>query len=75
MHVKPPIMPSHMGVLDNFVPFCDLLIFSLLDDNELFCVINCSARINRLTSTSGSWRLQNSASSYSMGTRSWGVSF
>lgn len=33
------------------------------------------ARINRLTSSSGSWRIQESASSYSMGTtKSWSVS-
>ncbi|XP_059622354.1 uncharacterized protein LOC132265632 [Phlebotomus argentipes] len=39
----------------------------------LRCVI-CRARINRLTSGSGSWRLQGSASSYSMGSsKSWGV--
>ncbi|XP_037915859.1 myotubularin-related protein DDB_G0290005 isoform X3 [Hermetia illucens] len=36
----------------------------------LRCVI-CRARVNRLTSTSGSWRIQESASSYSMGARSW----
>ncbi|XP_055703535.1 uncharacterized protein LOC129802023 [Phlebotomus papatasi] len=40
----------------------------------LRCVV-CRARINRLTSGSGSWRLQGSASSYSMGSsKSWGVS-
>ncbi|GAB0093980.1 hypothetical protein DMENIID0001_091780 [Sergentomyia squamirostris] len=39
----------------------------------LRCVI-CRARINRLTSGSGSWRLQGSTSSYSMGSsKSWGV--
>lgn len=31
------------------------------------------ARVNRLTSSSGTWRLQESASSYSMGTKSWSV--
>lgn len=36
----------------------------------LRCVI-CRARVNRLTSSSGTWRLQESASSYSMGARSW----
>lgn len=40
----------------------------------LRCVI-CRARINRLTSSSGSWRIQESASSYSMGSKSWSVSF
>lgn len=39
----------------------------------LRCVI-CRARINRLTSSSGTWRLQESASSYSMGSKSWSVS-
>lgn len=39
----------------------------------LRCVI-CRARINRLTSGTGSWRLQGSASSYSMGSKSWNVS-
>ncbi|XP_062558194.1 ensconsin [Armigeres subalbatus] len=38
----------------------------------LRCVI-CRARINRLTSGSTSWRLQGSASSYSMGSKSWSV--
>ncbi|CAO1310987.1 unnamed protein product [Diamesa tonsa] len=38
----------------------------------LRCVI-CRARINRLTSSSGTWRLQESASSYSMGSKSWSV--
>lgn len=32
------------------------------------------ARINRLTSSSGTWRLQESASSYSVGCKSWSVS-
>ncbi|KAM8712273.1 hypothetical protein ACLKA7_012745 [Drosophila subpalustris] len=36
----------------------------------LRCVI-CRARVNRLTSSSGSWRIQESASSYSMGAKSW----
>lgn len=36
----------------------------------LRCVI-CRARINRLTSSSGTWRIQESASSYSMGGKSW----
>jgi hypothetical protein len=39
----------------------------------LRCVI-CRARINRLTSSSGTYRLQESASSYSMGSKSWSVS-
>ena len=39
----------------------------------LRCVI-CRARINRLTSSSGTWRLQESASSYSVGCKSWSVS-
>lgn len=39
----------------------------------LRCVI-CRARINRLTSASGTWRLQESASSYSVGSKSWSVS-
>ncbi len=35
----------------------------------------CRARVNRLTSGSGTWRIQESASSYSMGTnKSWSVS-
>nr|XP_040237110.2 secreted protein C [Anopheles coluzzii]XP_040237111.2 secreted protein C [Anopheles coluzzii] len=38
----------------------------------LRCVI-CRARINRLTSGSTSWRLQGSASTYSMGSKSWSV--
>ncbi|KAL9704815.1 hypothetical protein quinque_008333 [Culex quinquefasciatus] len=38
----------------------------------LRCVI-CRARINRLTSGSTTWRLQGSASSYSMGSKSWSV--
>lgn len=38
----------------------------------LRCVI-CRARINRLTSSSGTWRLQESASSYSVGSKSWSV--
>lgn len=39
----------------------------------LRCVI-CRARINRLISGSGTWRLQESASNYSVGTsRSWTV--
>ncbi|XP_053690177.1 zinc finger CCCH domain-containing protein 18 [Sabethes cyaneus] len=38
----------------------------------LRCVI-CRARINRLTSGSTSWRLQGSASSYSVGSKSWSV--
>lgn len=36
----------------------------------LRCVI-CRARVNRLTSSSGTWRIQESASSYSMGGKSW----
>ncbi|XP_022230236.2 lateral signaling target protein 2 homolog [Drosophila obscura] len=36
----------------------------------LRCVI-CRARVNRLTSSSGTWRIQESASSYSMGAKSW----
>ncbi|KAJ6646021.1 hypothetical protein Bhyg_01230 [Pseudolycoriella hygida] len=37
----------------------------------LRCVI-CRARVNRLTSSSGTWRIQESASSYSVGTnKSW----
>lgn len=39
----------------------------------LRCVI-CRARINRLTSSSGTYRLQESASSYSVGSKSWSVS-
>ncbi|XP_058836598.1 dual specificity protein kinase pyk3 [Topomyia yanbarensis] len=38
----------------------------------LRCVI-CRARINKLTSGSTSWRLQGSASSYSMSSKSWSV--
>ncbi|XP_055590795.1 uncharacterized protein LOC129742875 [Uranotaenia lowii] len=38
----------------------------------LRCVI-CRARVNRLTNGSTSWRLQGSASSYSMGSKSWSV--
>lgn len=38
----------------------------------LRCVI-CRARISRLTSSSGTWRLQESASSYSVGSKSWSV--
>lgn len=38
----------------------------------LRCVI-CRARINRLTSSSGSFRLQESSSSYSVGCKSWSV--
>jgi hypothetical protein len=39
----------------------------------LRCVI-CRARINRLTSSTGtSFRLQESASSYSVGSKSWSV--
>lgn len=40
----------------------------------LRCVI-CRARISRLTSSSGTWRLQESASSYSVGCKSWSVSW
>ncbi|XP_055383325.1 probable serine/threonine-protein kinase DDB_G0282963 [Condylostylus longicornis] len=36
----------------------------------LRCVI-CRARVNRLTSSSGTWRIQESASSYSVGAKSW----
>ncbi|KAL7051193.1 hypothetical protein ACKWTF_004377 [Chironomus riparius] len=38
----------------------------------LRCVI-CRARINKLTSSSGTFRLQESASSYSVGSKSWSV--
>lgn len=40
----------------------------------LRCVI-CRARINKLTSSSGTFRLQESASSYSVGSKSWSVSY
>lgn len=40
----------------------------------LRCVI-CRERINRLTSSSGTFRLQESASSYSVGCKSWSVSW
>lgn len=40
----------------------------------LRCVV-CRARVNRLTSGSGTWRIQESASNYSVGTsKSWSVS-
>lgn len=38
----------------------------------LRCVI-CRTRVSRLTTGSGTWRLQGSSSSYSMGSKSWGV--
>lgn len=40
----------------------------------LRCVI-CRTRINRLKSNSSSWRFQSSASSFSVGAKSWNVSY
>lgn len=59
-------------ILDNVLKLYDSLQFlTNIVTNQ--CLLIHRARINRLTSGSTSWRLQGSASSYSMGSKSWSV--